>query len=817
MGRQLYETAPVFREAIDQCDTILRSEWEHPLVGSWLPKPNGVLYPQAEKANIQTPLLNQTAYTQPALFAIEYALAKLWESWGIEPDLVLGHSLGEYVAATVAGVFSLEDGLKLIATRGRLMQQLPAGGEMVSVMAAESQVRQLIASSPGIAIAAINGPESTVISGESVAVRAMQCQLELAGIKTKQLQVSHAFHSPLMEPMLAEFEAVANQFTYNQPQTQIISNVTGTIGDRSIATAQYWVNHVRQPVRFAQGMAALDKLGYQTFLEIGPKPILLGMARQCLPEKTGVWLPSLRPSLIPLPTPLSQAGAVGIPFERGKPDDTELFSSDWQQMLSSLGQLYLQGVKIDWIGFDRNYTRQKVALPTYPFQRQRYWVDVNEYQKNVILHSPAKTLPQQQLKKDIHPLLGNRINIAGKQLVFEKFLGLESLTYLRHQKIFDQVLFPATGYLEVAIAAAKYLFNTPQVAVEDIVISRGLVLPETEVKTIQTVVNKNQNNSYKFEIFTTQSPGNQDTPQWILQAEGKIYADKAENIQTTIDLEKYQSECTQAIEILQHYQQFQEKGIHYESSFQGVKQLWKGQGKAIAEIALPKELIAQATDYYIHPALLDAAWQIILHIITKIETDKIYIPVSIGKLKLYSALRTKVWAIAEIPETNLIANIKLVDNQGILLTEIYGLKLIATTASSLLSSLQADISQLTSTQESALIEQLEAAPISERLDLLTTHIRLAIAKTLGWIDIEKTVMQQPLFDLGLDSLMAVELRNSLESSLQTSLRSTLLFDYPTVEALVEYLANDIVIVDAQYYLRRLYFRTPCETFISSGS
>ncbi|WP_375339747.1 acyltransferase domain-containing protein [Okeania hirsuta] len=227
--------------------------------------------------------------------------------------MALGHSVGEYVAATVAGVFSLEDGLKLIAMRGKLMQQLPSGGEMVSLLASESQVIEAIGEySSKVAIAAINGPESIVISGEREAITAICSKLKSQRVKSKKLQVSHAFHSPLMEPMLAEFAAVAQEVTYSQPRISLISNVTGEKIGAEIATPEYWVGHVREPVRFAQSMKTLNEQGYQLFLEIGPKPILLGMGSRCVPEESsGMWLPSLRPG-----------------------------GNDWQQILSSLGQLY---------------------------------------------------------------------------------------------------------------------------------------------------------------------------------------------------------------------------------------------------------------------------------------------------------------------------------------------------------------------------------------------------------------------------------------------------------------------------------------------
>ena len=233
------------------------------------------------------------------------------------------------------------------------MQQLPDGGEMVAVMASLEKVNQLIAPyTEKVAIAAINGPVSVVISGEVEAIRTLSDSLEAEGIKTKQLPVSHAFHSPLMEPILADFEAVASQITYHLPRIPLLSNVTGSRADESIATASYWVNHVRQPVKFAQSMEVLHQEGYEVFLEIGPKPILLGMGRQCLPEGVGVWLPSLRSG-----------------------------QEDWQLLLQSLAELYVRGVKVDWLGFDKDYARQKLVLPTYPFQRQRYWIDKKEHQQ----------------------------------------------------------------------------------------------------------------------------------------------------------------------------------------------------------------------------------------------------------------------------------------------------------------------------------------------------------------------------------------------------------------------------------------------------
>ncbi len=375
MGRQLYETQPVFRQTLDHCAEILNSYLDKPLLE--------ILYYELE--NIETSSspflvsnsLDQTVYTQPALFAIEYALYKLWQSWGIYPEVVMGHSVGEYVAACIAGVFGLEDALKLIAERGRLMQALSSReGGMVAVFADEELVTTAIQPyCQEVSIAAINSPENIVISGQRDCLETIiDTILKLEAIETKKLKVSHAFHSPLMEPMLTEFERVAKEVTYSPPQIKIISNVTGKLVSAEIAMPQYWCRHVRQPVRFAAGVKTLWQQKSEVLVEIGPKPTLLEMSRQCLSKTEAIdlaFLPSLRPG-----------------------------QSDWQQMLQSLSQLYVRGVKVEWSGFNRDYPRRKVALPTYPFQRQRYWAEVSENG-----HQKVGTLSSQKAQTPIINLL----------------------------------------------------------------------------------------------------------------------------------------------------------------------------------------------------------------------------------------------------------------------------------------------------------------------------------------------------------------------------------------------------------------------------
>jgi acyl transferase domain-containing protein/acyl carrier protein len=349
MGRRLYETAPVFRRVLDQCAELLRPELDRPLLS--------ILYPAAGDEG----LIDQTGYAQPALFAVEYALAELWRSWGVEPTLVLGHSVGEYVAACVAGVLSLEDGLRLIAARGRLMQALPGGGAMAAVWAGEAEVRT-VTGRTGVEIAAVNGPASVTITGGEAAVAQACAALTAAGVRTQGLRVSHAFHSALMEPMLDAFTAVAETVRYAAPRVGVVSTVTGQRAvSGEVASAGYWRRQVREPVQFAAGMRTLAAQGCTVLVEVGPTPTLIGLGQAVLGAERGTWVPTLRRE----PEP-------------------------WETLLAGVGTLYAGGVAVDWRGLDAPYARQKVALPTYPFQRQRFWIDAKPEQEMAAL--PVKPM-----------------------------------------------------------------------------------------------------------------------------------------------------------------------------------------------------------------------------------------------------------------------------------------------------------------------------------------------------------------------------------------------------------------------------------------
>ena len=334
MGRQLYLTQPTFRRALEECDQILEGVMGRRLLS--------VLYPEAGTISP----LDEIAYTPPALFALQYALATLWRSWGIEPAVVLGHSAGELVAACVAGVFSLEEGLLFSAERSRLMQALPPVGGMAAVFTTEAQVAEAIARHPGkLWIAAVNAADNVVISGEDGPLQAVLAAFESQGVNGKRLAISNAFHSPLVEPMLDALEGAAARVTHRDPQVELVSNLTGALVRPGELGPAYWRRHVRETVRFAASVGTLAGQGYKLFLEVGPHPTLLGMAQDAL-GSDATCLPSLRRT-----------------------------APDWPTILESLGTLFVRGVGVDFAGFERDYRRQKISLPTYSFQRQRYWIE----------------------------------------------------------------------------------------------------------------------------------------------------------------------------------------------------------------------------------------------------------------------------------------------------------------------------------------------------------------------------------------------------------------------------------------------------------
>jgi anti-anti-sigma factor len=363
MGRQLYESQPVFRQAIDRCDAIVSKMLDLPvssiLLGRTVDDEHG----------------GRTVYAEPALLALQYSLAELWKSWGVVPSAVIGHGAGEYAAACVAGVFTIEEALELAVTRAQLVDQLHDDGRMLAVMAGPCRVTEALGPyAADVALAAFNGPRQVVLSGRATAIEAAAAQLHGEHIRSRLLPVAHALHSPSMAPVMEEFRRVCDKINFRKPRIRMIAGLSGKSAgatdkdkDKGVGslysegsgsgrgisiktpdpfTVEYWCRHLCEPIRFADGIATLDEQGYRVFVEIGSQPRLLGLGRRSMKNWAGLWLPSLKPP-----------------------------HADGDVLLSSLARLYVHGVKVDWAGFHRGFAGRRVVLPTYPFQRQRYWMN----------------------------------------------------------------------------------------------------------------------------------------------------------------------------------------------------------------------------------------------------------------------------------------------------------------------------------------------------------------------------------------------------------------------------------------------------------
>ena len=654
MGGELYATQPTFRRALDECAALLDGQLDRPLLSV-------VLGTEAESQ-----LLDDTTYTQPALFAIEYALATLWQAWGVRASAVLGHSIGEYAAACVAGVFSLADAVRLVAARGRLMGGLAQDGAMVSLQAEEERVRQALAPYAGeVSLAAVNGPASVVISGRREAVLSISAQLAAEGVKTQRLSVSHAFHSPLMEPMLQAFGEVAASITYHKPTLRLVSNVTGKLAGDEVTRPEYWVRHVRHAVRFADGVATLQAEGAGIMLEIGPKPVLLGMAGQSVAgDREVALLPSLRQG-----------------------------QSEWQQMLSSLGALYVRGVEIDWAGFDGDYERRKLALPTYPFQRQRYWVEAPQQQRTA---ASVRPLIDKITKLPLHA-----------ETVFEAEFSVAALPFLAEHQVYGTVIAPGACQLAMALNAAELSLGENKVLLlEDVVLPQALVLAAEQVRTVQAAFHAGQasvssaagsGTKQEFRIVSfcaRQEVGVDDRVEAVdndvaTHVTGYAAATTGTTGQppAAVDLGGLQRRCKREVDVAGFYADSAAAQIELGPSFRWLAEAWQGGENAAPEAPeVPEALarlvrpaaVASLGGYVLHPGLLDACFQVTG--VTGAVNGETLLPFALESLQLYRPARGEVWWCHAIQTGRHKWDIQLLDEKGEVVTLIRGFQVRAAPA-----------------------------------------------------------------------------------------------------------------------------------------
>ncbi|MFT7589500.1 MAG: malonyl CoA-acyl carrier protein transacylase, partial [Limisphaerales bacterium] len=445
MGKELYETNDMFRKHVDECNAILT-----PLLGKSMVD---ILFDESGDKE----LINQTAYTQPGIYVIEYALAKMWMSFGVKPDFVMGHSVGEYVAATISGILSLEDGCKLIAERGRLMNALPAGGVMAAVWGSREKIEELLEPWKGkLNVAAHNSPGVNTIAGEAAALDEALEVFKEQKVKARKLVVSHAFHSHLMDPMLEEFAGIAAKMTFNEPKIPLISNVTTKPIKLSDVTPEYFCQHVRGTVGFHDSMKELERLGANTFIEIGSDVTLAGLGKQCLPGYDAVWVSSLKRKL-----------------------------GNWEQLLAAVGELHVNGVAINWKSFESHYNRNKAVLPNYPYQRKRFFLNPYNFPADGFAAGSGISIGA---GADSHLLLGSEFPSPVDGRIFLQTFDLNTQAFVEDHIIYEMPFVPGTAYVEMGLAASKAIYGTDNVAISDVNLKEAFVLQKDEQKQVQSVV-----------------------------------------------------------------------------------------------------------------------------------------------------------------------------------------------------------------------------------------------------------------------------------------------------------------------------------------
>ncbi|WP_443075048.1 type I polyketide synthase [Streptomyces sp. NBC_01435] len=581
MGRELRDRFPQFRQALDAVCAVLDPLLERPL--------HEVMFaaPGTEEAKA----LDTTGCTQPAVFALEVALFRLLESWGIRPDVLVGHSIGEIAAVHVSGVLSLEDACTLVAARGRLMQQLPAGGTMVAVEAGPDEVLPLLAGREHeVGVAAVNAPGAVVLSGADTVVREIVAVLTERGRRTKRLRVSHAFHSPLMKPMLDEFRRALQGVTFHEPGIPIVSTVTGATDPEEMRTADYWVTHVRATVRFADAITELHTQGVGRWVEVGPSAALLPMVQQTLDALDGP-ADAEGDGRADAAVPCVPAVVVSV-LRRAE--------SEEKALLTAVSRLHAAGTSVNWAIVLEGLGAQRVDLPTYAFQRQRYWLDV-----------PVGTgdMSAAGLGAAHHPLLGASVALAeGNGALLTGRLSLTAQPWLADHIVEGVTLVPGAALVELALRAGDEVGCG---RVDNLTLEVPLVLPSEGAVQVQVTVGApDERGERPVHVYSRPQPDPQHAQSadtgWTRHATGLLTPSTPVPAPSD-DFSAWPPRAAEPVGVEGFYESLTDRGYYYGPAFQGLLRAWRRGEELFAEVALPEQQASVVGGFGLHPALLDAA------------------------------------------------------------------------------------------------------------------------------------------------------------------------------------------------------------------
>ncbi len=636
MGRDLLKQEPVFHQAIVRIDQLIQSNFGWSLLAE--------LQGEGPAARI-----DEIDVVQPALFAIQVALAELWRSWGVRPDAVVGHSMGEVAAAHVAGILSLEDAVQIICQRSLLLKPFRGRGSMLVTELSPEQAEALLQGfSQDIAIAVINSPNTTVLSGDSDALQVLMNRLQQQGLFCKLVNVDVASHSPQMEQVRTALLEVLSGLNPQLAKIPLYSTVTGTRADDLSFHADYWMDNLRKPVLFSRASEQLFDDGHTIFIEINPHPILLSSVQQSLSTRgQGIrLLPSMRRE--------EAAGEV---------------------LYRTLGELYAEGFSIAW---NQLYPRggKHVPLPLMPWQLQRYWIDAKATSSKNLWHGARKTGGHS------HPLLGECINLANtsSSFVWQTTLDNESLRFLDDHRINNEIVFPAAGYIEMALQAMEEAGLNKTHALVDFSFKEKMIFQDGAARSIQALLLPDEEGRFSFSLYSRSTP----KEQWLEHASVTFVPTRAANhlltrMKSTPTLLRQQP--TAQYTATEFYQALQQRGVHYGPSFRAIQEVWSKGNESLARLHLPDTLQFDAQAYQIHPALLDACLQVLSATQGASAGQDLFIPIGCEGIRFYAQPERIVWSQVALPSeaaigTDVIqADLSLLDENEQVVAEFIGLRL----------------------------------------------------------------------------------------------------------------------------------------------